>query len=103
MSRYETVRTDRVLSEGQGKLADDPGYGARILALCITTNERIRVRFASGTNIRATFYASPEGPLVLPYNEEGWWTFENGEDINYDMTGTAAARAAVLVVWIREE
>jgi glycosidase len=102
-SRFETVRTDRVLDNGGQKLADDPGYSARVLAFVMTTNEVCRVRFATGTNVVSTFYLQPGVPCVLPYNEEGWWLFPSGGDINAEVTGTASTKVAVLAVWIREE
>jgi hypothetical protein len=51
----------------------------------------------------STFYLQPGVPCVLPYNEEGWWLFPSGGDINAEVTGTASTKVAVLAVWIREE
>ena len=102
-SRYETVRTDKVLGPGVTKLADDPGYAGRVLALCITADESCRIRFASGASPVATFYIWQGIPLVLPYNEEGWFLFPTGADINAEVTGVATIKVAVQAVWIREE
>ena len=102
MARYETVRTDKVVGSGVTKLADDPGYAGRVLALCLTADNACLVRFASGAAPVATFYLGQGVPCILPYNEEGWFVFLTGADINVEVVGPAG-NVAVVAVWIREE
>jgi hypothetical protein len=50
----------------------------------------------------ATFYLKAGVPLVLPYNEEGWFVFPVGGDFNADVTAAPGINVALVAVWIRE-
>jgi len=100
---YETIHTDKLVGPGITKLADDPGYASRVTGMVLSADAGCRVQFASGTDILATFFLGTGVPCVLPYNEEGWFIFPTGGDINMSVVGPGSPNVSIVAVWIREE
>ena len=56
--------------------------------------------FGTAVPVTATFHVEPSGPLVLPFTEDGWFTFPAGDEIVAAALG-AAADVAVQVIFAR--
>lgn len=102
--RYKTVHLNRRLNEGETTLRADPQHDVRVLAFVLTADETCRVRLRSGTDVQATFFVDARVPIVLPYNEEGWWIYPSGADhIAVVNTQATSVNVQLLMVQIREK
>lgn len=94
---YKTKR-DKVKIDKKGvtKIADDPVTDQRVLAMVCSADGKSAITFSSGEE----FYLIDGVPLVLPYNEEGWFVVPGGEDFTVDVENNILL--TITLVWLED-